>query len=92
MLPCKVCPVILGLTEAESDDLRTEAVALLSKVSNEKKNLDLMVLAMKLSNVLSDGTFDRTRDVGEAISASEKHPVHMLGLRSNNYFLSVSLH
>ena len=35
MLPCKVCPVILGLTEAESDDLRTEAVALLSKVSNE---------------------------------------------------------
>ena len=36
MLACKVCPVILGLTEAESDDLRTEAVALLSKVSNEK--------------------------------------------------------
>ena len=28
----EVCPVILGLTEAESDDLRTEAVALLSKV------------------------------------------------------------
>ena len=39
MLPCKVCPVILGLTEAESDDLRTEAVALLSKVSNEKFRL-----------------------------------------------------
>ena len=35
----KVCPVILGLTEAESDDLRTEAVALLSKVSNEKFRL-----------------------------------------------------
>ena len=79
MLLYKVCPVILGLTEAESDDLRTEAVALLSKVSNEKK-LYLMVLAMKLSNLLSDGTFDWTRDVGEAFSASENHPVHMLGL------------
>jgi len=29
----QVCPVILGLTEAESDDLRTEAVALLSKMA-----------------------------------------------------------
>ena len=40
----------------------------------------LRVLVMRFSNLLSDGTFDRTRDVGEAISASEKHPVHMLGL------------
>ena len=32
MFCVEVCPVILGLTEAESDDLRTEAVALLSKV------------------------------------------------------------
>ena len=40
MLPCKVCPVILGLTEAESDDLRTEAVALLSKVSSETLGLN----------------------------------------------------
>ena len=38
------------------------------------------MLAMRLSNLLSDGTFDRTRDVGEAFSASENHPVHMLGL------------
>merc|ERR1719319_952935 len=29
----QVCPVILGLSEAESDDLRTEAVALLSKMA-----------------------------------------------------------
>jgi len=29
----QVCPVILRLTEAESDDLRTEAVALLSKMA-----------------------------------------------------------
>ena len=70
----KVCPVILGLTEAESDDLRTEAVALLSKVFFYFL-LEICRMCQKLYYIIAmfeDGTADRTRDFREAFPTGER--------------------